>query len=160
MINPFADLLKDTIFIQSQSGKKHGPFKTNLRKGRATIFSRNLDVAPGDQLIRPLSNEKEESYEILDFQFAEGMMDIPESYTFIISEDFTVVSPLPTKQEAPAAVKDKHQSLYHIKTALEDLTLAIDNSDNTAEEKIIAKSKIKELFDNRTVFSLLEDVPE
>ncbi len=130
MINPFADLLKDTIFIQSQSGKRQGPFKTNLRKERATIFASKLEVAPGDQLIRPIADDKEESYTILDLQFAEGMMDIPESYTFILSEECTLTTPPAARQVVQPETDKSPPGLDHVRSALEELTLAIDNSDH------------------------------
>ncbi len=154
-MNPFADLLKDTIFIICQNGKRIGPFKTNLQKGRATIFARSLQVKPGDQLVLPLSDGNEEAYTIIDFQYAEGMMDIPESYTFILSDDFTLISP-PSIEKNDSQIDDKKsQGIDHIRTALEELIQAVDKSDTTPEDKIIAKSKIKELLTNPTIASLL-----
>ncbi len=159
-MNPFADLLKDKVFIVSRDGQRQGPFKTNLQKGRATIFARALEVTPGDTLVRPRPDSSEESYTIEDFQFAEGMMDIPESYTFVLSEDFTLVNQKVVDESGSPDGNGDVQKLQHLQTALKELSQAIDTSTSTTEEKIIAKSKITELLSNPTISSLMGNTSE
>ncbi len=154
-MNPFADLLKDKVFIVTGDGARKGPFKTNLRDGKATIFVKHLKVAQGDTLVRPLSDGDEEVYTIEDFQYAEGLMDIPESFTFILNPECILVPAGAAKDNRLPARSNDTEKFQHIQSVFEELIHKIDTGNTPVEDKIIAKSKIRELLTNPTISSLL-----
>ncbi len=151
-MNPFADLLKDEVYIVLQNGVRKGPYKTNLRNGRATLFEKNLEVNQGDSLVHPRLDGQEEVYTIEDCQYAERMLDVPESFTLLLSEHSTLATPeknIPSKNQSKDTANSALQDIF------KNLIRDIDSSENTIKDKIIAKHKIKELLSNPTIADIL-----
>ncbi len=150
-MNPFADLLNDTVYIESPDGRRSGPFKTNLREGRATIFAQNLEASQRDALVHSLPHGVENVYSIKSIHYTDGMMDVPASYTFMLG-----AKQPPSEKNLPDTPHEEITTpLPNLRNILEDLIQEIEKSDGNNEQKIIAKSKIKELMGNPIIASIL-----
>ncbi len=156
-MNPFADLLNDTVYIESPDGRRSGPFKTNLRKDRATIFAQNLEASQGDILVHSLPHGVENVYSIESIRYTDGMMDVPASYTFMLGAMQASARQSPSEKNLPDTPHQEITTpLPNLRNILEDLIQEIEKSDGDNEQKIIAKSKIKEFMDNPIIASLID----
>lgn len=145
-MNPFADLLKDVVYIENNSGERQGPYKTNLSTGRATIFDKNLKIEPGYFLVQSLPDGREKKYTVTRIKQAMGMLDIPESQILEFDKDFIVSTPSQKQQPGKETTNEKA-----FLKMINYLIQKVETSEETQENRIIAKLKIKELVTNPVI---------
>ncbi|MEN9358728.1 MAG: hypothetical protein RL095_263 [Verrucomicrobiota bacterium] len=96
-MNPFDDLMNDSVYIEKLNGKTLGPFKTALQlKHPTTIFDLTCDADDGDTLTRQLPNGKTERYTIVESHCQKGIGGISDHYSLkLIKGDVKMNQPTP-----------------------------------------------------------------
>lgn len=160
-MNPFKELLNDTVFVQKKSGEKLGPFDTAVttEKGRlqAPIFDESLDVEVGDTLLRPLPNGREETFEIVDVQFVRGLDSIPSSWDLTLSKGSLRAKPSTTTINISNSqgIQIGDHNIQHIVSSIQGLIEKIDSSPASEPEKKVAKGLLRQTLENPTVAAVL-----
>ena len=160
-MNMFKALTKDVIYIVNNEGQKSSEFKAVLSKGTATIFDETLDVDEGDKLIQKLPNDKEKTFTVLDVGFVPKIQSIPAHYKLTIKKDSSLITESQVSNQTTININDSSaiqigdNNVQNISNSITELVHKIDESNIINEEKVEAKSKIKELLTNPTIASIL-----
>jgi hypothetical protein len=162
-MNPFADLLNDTVFVE-HDGERTGPYKTAIgnKKGlSASIFDDSLDVEEGWKLIRPLPNGKEESYTILETNYSPGLHGIPPSWTLKLRKDSSLLNKRPVQKSTTINISNSQgiqvgdYNTQSIEVGLQELINKINDSEVSVPEKEEAKNILMQLMGNPVVAGVL-----
>lgn len=163
-MNPFTQLLNDTVYIEGGEGGRTGPYKTAIgSKGglSASILEKELDVEEGWKLIRPLPSGKEESYTILEANYSPGLHSIPPHWTLKLRKDASLVSARQPSRSTTINISNSQgiqvgdHNVQHIANSLVGLVEKLDASDAPEEEKRMAKSILRELLSNPAIAAVL-----
>ena len=163
-MNPFSNLLNDTVYVQASDGTKSGPYKTAIgSKGglSASIFENTLDVEEGWKLIRPLPSGKEESYTILEANYSPGLHAIPPHWTLKLRKDSSLVTSQKPSQSTTININNSQgiqigdHNVQHIANSLVGLVEKIEASNAPAHEKAEAKGLLREMLSNPVVAAVL-----
>jgi len=162
MANPFDGLMNDTVFIVNSDGARSGPYKTAIsNKGEATIFDETIDVEEGYKLIRPLPNGKQDVFTILEANYSPGLHAIPPHYSLKIKKDSSLLHRQAEQKSTTINISNSQgiqvgdHNIQNITNSLGELIQQIENSNDSPEQKSVAKGKIKELISNPTVAAIL-----
>ena len=157
---PFEHLMNDKVFVLKADGRRLGPFQSVLSKDKCTIQDKRLDVDPGDTLVRPLPNGKEESFLILRADFREDFHSIPGGYDLvlqktqqIVQDNSRVVNNVNISNSS--GIQIGNHNFQSVQIALNQLLQAIESSNSSQEEKEGAKSKLRELLEHPLVVAVL-----
>lgn len=159
---PFTRMHTDTVFIQKPGLERAGPFKTRVAAESASIFNKDLDVDPGDKLIRILPKDKEETYLVLSVDYSSGLGGaIPPHYSLKLKKDAVVRFPVPPTNQTTLNISQSngiqvgdHNSLL-IQNAISELIQKIDASAASPEDKAEAKSRLTAFLNHPTVGAVL-----
>jgi hypothetical protein len=162
-MNPFARLQNDTVYIENSLGARTGPYKTALAsKGgwSASIFEKSLNVEEGWKLIRPLPNDKEEAYTILEVNYSPGLQAIPPNWTLKLQKDSAAVRPRPNEGTTinishSQGIQVGDHNTQHIASSLIGLVEKIQTANVSIEEKSAAKGLIRDVLENPVVAAVL-----
>lgn len=162
---PFQSLHTDTVYLQKPDSSRLGPYKTRVTSESASIFDANLDIDPGDTLIRELPNNKEETYLVLSADYSSGLGGaIPPHYSLKLRKEATIrVPPHPTNQttvnisQSNGIQVGDHNTLV-IQNALTEMIQKIDAAPGTSEDKAEAKGRLAAFLAHPTVGAVLGSV--
>lgn len=161
-MNSFAQLQNDTVFIESATEERSGPFKTAIRsKGgfSASIFKANLDVEEGWKLIRPLPNGKEELFTILEVNYSPGLSSIPPHWSLKLKKESSLAAmtrPATTINITNSSgIQIGDHNIQHIANSFIGLIEKIEASNVPSQEKEKAKSLLRGVLENPTVAAVL-----
>jgi hypothetical protein len=78
---PFAALMRDTVTVVKRGGgKKFEGIKASVQSDQISILQTEPLIEPLDIIVRKMSNGGEETFEVLDPGFHEGLGSIPAGY--------------------------------------------------------------------------------
>jgi hypothetical protein len=163
-MNPFEELLTDTVYILTTDTTRSGPYKTSIgTKGglSATIFDKNLDVQEGVKLLRPLPNGREELYTVVETNFNPGLREIPAHWNLKLEKDSSLVGRSTAHKSTTIKIKNSQgiqigdHNVQHIKNGLAGLIEEINASSEATAEKNKAKSAVRELLTNPIIAAIL-----
>ncbi len=163
-MNPFAELLNDTVYIQNISGDRTGPFKTAIGSKNglsATIFDESLDVEEGWAVLRPLPNGKEESYTVLEANYSPGLHSIQPHWTLKLKKDSSLINRQPAHKKTTINISNSNgiqvgdNNVLNIESGLNELIQQIKSSNTSGAEKKQAMGTVKTLINNPIVASVL-----
>lgn len=160
-MNPFADLENDEVFVIDERGHRQGPYKTAFNSKKLTIFNETLDINDGDKIVRALPNVKEDIYTVVESSYNSAFHGIPGHYSLKLRKDSalsneghrTVNKTVNINNSTGFQVGDGN--VQNITDCIQSLVENIESFDVTNEEKMIARSKIKEMLSNPTVAAIL-----
>ena len=163
-MNLFAEMGKDTIYIERPNGERSQAYKAVIGSKNgpsATIFDESIDVEEGWKLIRELPRGKQESYTILEARYKQGLQGIPASWRLKLSKDSSLVTSKPKVQNTTINISNStgfqvgDNNTQNIELGIKELLEKIDTADASPEEKSQAKSILKSLLDNQVVAAVL-----
>jgi hypothetical protein len=163
-MNPFANLLNDTVYVENNVGARTGPYKTAIGSKNglsASIFEATLDVEEGWKLIRPLPNGKDETFTILEANYSPGLHAIPPHWTLKLRKDSSIVSSARTQQATTINITNSQgiqigdHNEQHIASSLIGLVEKIESTNASTQEKAEAKGLLRELMSNPVVAAVL-----
>ena len=162
----FEELMTDDAYILNKEGVKSGPYKTRFGSNNKLQFfdsKLEMDIEVDYQVIRPMSNGKEETYRIIDCDFQEKFHDIPPSYNLKIEKGTKVSAPKskPQVQNITYNISDSqgfqagNQNIQNITDSFNELMQQIESSDATPKEKEEAKGVLRQVLENPLVTAIL-----
>ncbi|MCX5870145.1 MAG: hypothetical protein NTY00_05805 [Deltaproteobacteria bacterium] len=163
-MNPFAQLLNDTVFIVSNDGTRTGPYKTAISSKNgfsASIFESKLDVEEGWKLFRPLPSGREESYKITEANYSPGLHAIPPHWTLKLRKDGSLAKENTASKATTININNSQgiqigdHNVQHIANSLAGLVEEIESSASQQHEKEEAKGLLHTLLSNPTVAGIL-----
>lgn len=163
-MNPFSQLLNDTVYIGKNSGERVGPYKTAIGSKNglsASIFEATLDVEEGWKLMRLLPNGKDESYTILEANYSPGLHAIPPHWTLKLRKDASLVPSHGEKRSTTINISNSQgiqigdHNIQNIANSISGLVELIESSEASPAEKEEAKGLIRRLMENPTVAAVL-----
>jgi hypothetical protein len=168
MNNPFSHMHNDTVYVQSDSGERFGPYKTAVGSKNsvhvATIFDNTFEGQEGWTLIRMLPNSKEETYSILEANYSPGLHAIPAHWSLKMRKSTSLMHK-PEQKAAPSITINNSQGIQigdhnvqHIAGSLQGLVEMIEQSTAAPEEKEVAKGLLVKLLESPVVASVLGGV--
>lgn len=164
MANPFDQLMNDTVFIETPSRLRSGPFKTAIGSKNglsATIFDASLDVEEGFKLVRPLPSGKNELYTILEANYSPGLHTIPPHWVLKLQKDSSLVPQRTGPQNTTINIANSQgiqigdHNVQHIASSLVGLVEKIEASDCPSQQKAEAKGLLRQLIENPVVAAVL-----
>lgn len=162
-MNPFEELLTDTVFVEDFTGKREGPFKTSISNKNglsALIFKSIFDGKEGDKLVRILPSGKEELYTIIDMHYSAGLDEIPPSWELKLTKDNSLVKPSQEKT-TNITINNSHgiqigdHNLQNITDGLDRLIKLIESSSCAESDKQEAKNLLSKFLSNPTVSAVI-----
>lgn len=163
-MNPFEEMLNDSVFLVKASGRRLGPYKTALSSEGAQIFDGNLDVDEGDCLVRPLPNGKVDSYTVLEAHFNQRFGGIPAHFDLKLKKSTFMTTPVPLPRNTTIHISNSSgvqvgdNNILNIQNAFNDLIQRVDDSGGSPSDKQEAKSRISALLAHPLVASILGGV--
>lgn len=79
-MNPFDKMLTSIINIEKPDGKQFNNIKAKISSENILIHDVKLPIKNGDIISRKLPNGNIEKFEIIDFNYHEGLKKIPPSF--------------------------------------------------------------------------------
>jgi hypothetical protein len=160
-MNPFSHMMNDEVFVIDKSGNRSGPYKTAFSTKNLIIDDESIDVEEGYKLARPLPGGKEDIYTIVETKFQSEFHGIPAHFSLTLQKDSAIHSSQQHSKNTTININNSQgiqvgdHNVQHIANSFSQLISEIEKSDASTEEKIIAKSKLKELITNPTVAAVL-----
>ena len=77
---PFSELMNDNVSLVKKSGERVDNIQASVQVKNIFIDRSDILIETGDLIQRKMSNGAEETYEIIDPGFHEGLFDIPAGY--------------------------------------------------------------------------------
>jgi len=163
-MNPFASLQNDTVYIEDENGVRSQPYKTAIGSKNglsASIFETNLNVEEGWKLIRPLPNDKEEVYTILEVNYSPGLHGIPPSWKLKLLKDSSMINKSSSQSATTINITNSQgiqigdHNVQHIASSLLGLVEKIESSNVSLPEKNEAKGLLRELMSNPIIAAVL-----
>lgn len=161
-MNPFKNLLNDTVFIQKPGGERSVPFKTAITYGReisASIFEGDLDVEEGWRLVRPLPNGKDEFFVIIDANYSQGLKTIPPHWTLKLTKESSFMAEKPRGTTInisnSSGIQIGDHNVQHIANGIVGLIEKIEVSSTSDDEKKVAKGSIRAMLENPTIAAVM-----
>jgi hypothetical protein len=146
-MNPFANMLNDTVYVEDSAGTRSGPYKTAIgSKGglSASIFEAKLEVEDGWKLIRPLPSGKEEVFTILEANYSPGLHTIPPHWTLKLQKDSSLINRQKPEQATTINITNSQgiqigdHNVQHIASSLIGLVEKIESTNASVQEKAAA----------------------
>lgn len=81
---PLSELMRDTISLLKQNGESIEGIKASVQAGRVFIQRSDILIEPKDLIRRRMSNGGEETFEVIDPGFHEGLGSISAGYQVIV----------------------------------------------------------------------------
>jgi hypothetical protein len=75
-----SDLLRDKICVLKKDGTRSDEIKASVQSDQITIMQSQPIIETGDLIVRKMSNGGEETFEVVDPGFYEGLDDVPAGY--------------------------------------------------------------------------------
>ena len=160
-MNPFSDMMNDEVFIIDNSGNRSGPYRTAFSTKNLIIDNESIDVEEGYKLARPLPSGKEDVYTIVETKFQSEFHGIPAHFSLTLRKDSAIQPEQQHSKNTTIHINNSHgiqdgdHNVQHIANSFAQLITEIEKSEASPEEKIIAKSKLKELITNPIVAAVL-----
>lgn len=119
---PFSDLLNDNVTLLKRDGTQTEGIKASVQGNKIHIMRSDIIIETGDLIRRKMSNGGEETYEVIDPCFHEGLGGIPAGYQIICK-----------KLGLPEAKKTIQSITYNLSGPNARVnTNSVDNSTNIA----------------------------
>jgi|APLak6261659701_1056019.scaffolds.fasta_scaffold28832_2 hypothetical protein len=155
-MNPFEDLMNDTVFLVKPDGKRLGPYKTAMMGDACAIDDKTLDININDVIVRPLPNGKEELYTVTRADFREDFGPILGGFDITLMKQQQIKE---SKNQQPSFnigtlnaqnVQVGNENSQTINITVQQLVEQIAKS-NDAE----AKNLLKQFLENSTVANII-----
>ncbi len=85
--DPFAELMRDTVSVLKEGGRRFDDVKANVHSKGIRISDVSLPLEEGDRVVRTLPNGVQESYVVTDTGYSAGLFEIPPSYNLKVRKD-------------------------------------------------------------------------
>jgi hypothetical protein len=83
---PFQNLMNDKIDVLKKDGTKIESLKASVQKNRLFMNAGKILIEPGDLIQRHMSNGAEETYQVINPGFYEGLGGIPANYQMEVTK--------------------------------------------------------------------------
>ena len=77
---PFSELMNDKVSLVKKSGERVDNIQASVQAKKIFIDRSDILIETGDFIQRKMSNGAEETYQVIDPGFHEGLFDIPAGY--------------------------------------------------------------------------------
>ncbi len=164
IMTSFDGFARDTIYIEDDTGKQTGPHKANIgsKDGfSATIFDPTFDIEEGWVLIRELPNGRKEKFTVTETNFRHKFNSIPAHWRIKLQKHSSLIATDKTKQITEINISNSHgiqigdNNIQQIANSLIGLVQKIESTEGAEEDKVAAKSFLRELISNPIVASIL-----
>jgi len=161
-MNPFKELLNDTVFIE-RDGRRQGPFRTAVSSKGCSIFEVDLDVIEGDTLLQELPANRFMAYEVQEVSFSQGLAPIPASFELRLCKIGS--HSIPTQNQTinianSTGFQVGNQNSMDLCVHLTQVLEAIEHSPAPEPQKAAAKSKLREFLAHPAVVAVIGSASE